>query len=96
LLAGRLNSTFLTKVHFLHVINEKKIISKSQPGRVDDRRLRVPLRNTGDHPTSFLGAVPTYKLLDLPKINGGALGTPALPSGLGGIPALPSPLLLGG
>ena len=65
-------------------IEEEKIFSISQPGRVDDCRLNVPLCNTGDHPTSFLGAVPTYKLLDLPKINGGALGTPALPSGLGG------------
>ena len=31
--------------------------------------MRVPLRNTGNHPTSFLGPIPTYKLLDLPKIN---------------------------
>ena len=71
-------------------------VSISQPGRVDDRRLHVSLCNTGDHPTSFLGAVPTYKLLDLPKINGGAPSTPASPSGLGGIPASPSPLPLRG
>ena len=67
-----------------------------KPCWVNDCRSRVLLRNMGNNPTSFLGAVPTCKLLDLPEINGGALGTPALPSGLGGIPALPSPLLLGG
>ena len=36
-------------------------VSISQPGK-------VPLRNTGNHPTSFLSTVPTFESHDLPTI----------------------------
>ena len=57
LLVGRLKSMFLTEFLFLPVKGRKKNISISQLGQVDDRRLRDPLGNMGDHPTSFLEAV---------------------------------------
>ena len=58
---------------------------------MDDRRLRVLLRNTGDHTTSFLVAVPTLLPHGLPQINAWCprLGTLIPPLGF----ANPVPLL---
>ena len=68
-------STFLPKVHILHVINEKKSSQKaSQAGWVIAGCASLCATRAIIQP-AFLGAVCPYKLLDLPKINGGALGT---------------------